>query len=232
MEEILTRRQVQILDFIARYRATRGYSPTMREIASLLGLSSVATVAEHISALEKKGMIHRRPNKARSITLTGTGRSFLRYPQTRASAREERPVSARIPLLGIISAGLPIEALPIPEDIEVPWGMVAGRECFALKVRGESMVGEGILDGDYVLVEKKVTAENGDTVVALINGAEVTLKNFRRFLEGDRETVALEPANPEMKPIILQEGDRLEIQGKVIGIIRLIEKKTRGDRFD
>lgn len=229
MEEILTKRQVQVLEFIAQYRATRGYSPTVREIAHLLGLSSVATVAEHISALEEKGMIHRRPNKARSITLTRTGRSFLGHPQTRAPTGAERAVSARIPLLGIISAGLPVEALPIPEHIEVPWGMVAGRECFALKVRGESMVGEGILDGDYVVVEKKVTAENGDTVVALINGEEVTLKNFRRFLEGGRERVMLKPANPEMKPIVLQEGDRLEIQGKVIGIIRLIEKQTRGD---
>ncbi len=226
MEEILTKRQAQILELIAEHRARRGYSPTVREIAHLLGLSSVATVAEHISALEKKGLLRRLPNKARSVTLTRAGRSFLKYSHTPALSRGESPKSAMIPLLGVISAGLPIEALPIPEEIEVPSGMVAGRECFALKVKGKSMVGEGILDGDYVVVEKKVTAENGDTVVALINGEEVTLKKLRRYMEGGREKVRLEPANPQMEPIVLQEGDNLQIQGRVIGVIRLIESKT------
>ncbi|MDP2955689.1 MAG: transcriptional repressor LexA, partial [Longimicrobiales bacterium] len=170
--------------------------------------------------LEAKGLIKRERDRARSVLLTGRGRSALSGRGGADRSREGAAVV--IPLLGTIAAGAPIEAVVVPEEIEVPAGMVAGRRCYALRVRGQSMIEEGIFDGDYVVVEEKPSPENGETVVALIDGREATLKKFYRERGRGGERVRLEPANPGMEPIILRRGDRLRIQGKVRGVLRLL----------
>lgn len=213
-----TKRQVETLRFLRDFRAVQGYSPTVRETASALGLSSVATVAEHLDSLEAGGLITRRRDRARSVLLTGRGRSLLAGP--RGGAGE--PAGVVIPLLGVIAAGEPIEALAVEEQVEVPPGLVAGRSCYALKVRGRSMIDEGIFDGDYVIVEEKPVPENGETVVALIDGREATLKKFYREKSGRNVRIRLQPANPSMEPIILGPGDRVDVQGRVRGVLRVL----------
>jgi len=133
-----------------------------------------------------------------------------------------RSPGAVIPLLGTIAAGLPVEAAVVPEEIEVPSGLAAGRGCYALRVSGDSMVDEGIFDGDYVVIEEKPVPDNGETVVALVGGGEATLKKFYRERVGGRERIRLQPANPGMRPIIIEEGERIEIQGRVRGVLRLL----------
>lgn len=216
-DQILTKRQAQLLEVVRNFRAGRGYSPTIREIAEELGLSSVGTVAEHLDSLESKGLISRQRDRARSLLLTGRGSSMLPV-----RSGDGRGSAAVIPLLGNIAAGAPIEAVAAPERIEVPSGMVAGKRCYALRVRGRSMVDEGIFDGDYVIVEEKPVAENGETVVALLDGREATLKKFYRERVKGSERIRLQPANPEMEPIILGEDDRVEVQGKVRGVLRVL----------
>lgn len=229
----MTRRQVEVLEFLRDFRAREGYSPTMREIARGLGLSSVATVAEHMDSLESRRLIRRQRDRARSALITGRGKSLLSARESgaagtgvRGPTRDRRATAGVtvIPLLGTIAAGAPIEAVPVPDELEVPAGLVAGRRCYALRVKGRSMIDEGIFDGDYVVVEEKPVPENGETVVALINGSEATLKKFYRERSGGAERIRLQPANPEMEPIYIEEeeGDRLEVQGKVRGVIRLL----------
>ncbi|MHB8896063.1 MAG: transcriptional repressor LexA, partial [Candidatus Geothermincolia bacterium] len=218
MEETLTRKQVRVLEIVRDFRAGSGYSPTLREIAGELGVSSVATVAGHIDSLEALGLIRRRPDRARSLLLTTRGRAIL-------DRRSERAVTqlrgVMVPLLGTIAAGEPIEALNVPDEIEVPASLASGRGVYALKVAGESMVDEGIFDGDYVVVEEKPVPENGETVVALIDGTRATLKKFYREETADGGRIRLQPANPSMQPIILGPDDSVEIQGRVTGVLRL-----------
>jgi len=218
MEETLTKKQATVLKFIRDYRAGLGYSPTMREIALELGVSSVATVAEHIDSLEAKGLVVRRPDRARSVLLTARGRAAM---ERRTGASPPAVSSSMmVPLLGTIAAGEPIEALALGDEIEVPAALASGRGVYALKVAGESMVDEGILDGDYVVVEEKPVPENGETVVALIDGDRVTLKKFYKEVALDGPRIRLQPANPSMEPIILGPDDSVEIQGKVKGVLR------------
>ena len=210
---------MELLEFLERFRRMWGYSPTLREIAKGLGLSSVATVAEHLDGLESRGLIRRQRDRSRAVLLTAGGRSVLEGCES--GGHPGRGDSTVIPLLGTIAAGEPIEAAAVPEEIEVPAAMASGR-CFALKVKGQSMIGEGILDGDYVVVEEKPVPENGETVVALIDGSEATLKKFYAEEVGGIRRIRLQPANPRMEPIVLTEGDRLEVQGAVRGILRLL----------
>jgi len=222
-EATLTKRQVQILEFVREHRRRLGYSPTMREIAGEFELSSVATVAEHLDSLEEKGLIRRERDRARSMLLTARGRSLLAGRGRALRGREAAGTRlVTIPLLGTIAAGEPIEAVAVREDLDVPAGMAGRGKCYALRVRGLSMVDEGIFDGDYVVVEEKPSPENGETVVALIGGEEATLKKFYRERRRGRERIRLEPANPEMKPILLGEKDHVEIQGRVRGVLRLL----------
>lgn len=228
----LSRRQEEILDFVASFRDENDYSPSLREIAEAFQLNSVATVHQHVSALEKKGYFKKGWNVGRSIELTPL--AFERRERKRqapatnvvplrreaASPFAPSPSDANsdvveLPLLGVIAAGVPIEALENRESLLVPSDMVGRRETYVLKVRGNSMIGDGILDGDYVVVEKRDRALNGETVVALINNQEVTLKRF--YIEADG--VRLQPANPAMQPIILKNGD-FAIQGVMIGLLR------------
>lgn len=209
---------METLEFVRDFRRGSGYSPTIREVAAGLGLSSVATVAEHLDSLEAMGLIRRQRDRARSVVPTGRGKSLLggRVPAgSRGSA-------AVIPLLGTIAAGEPIEALIVGEELEVPAGLATGKRCYALKVRGRSMIDEGIFDGDYVVVEEKPAPDNGETVVALINGHEATLKKFYRETADGVERIRLQPANPDMRPIILGPDDRVEIQGRVRGVLRVL----------
>jgi repressor LexA len=209
MEEILTRKQVQVLEFVSDFRARSGYSPTLRETAGELGLSSVATVAEHVDALEAKGLVRRKKDRARSLLLTGRGRAVL----DRRQAPARGGLSAiTIPLLGTIA---------VPDEIEVPSSLASGSRVYALKVSGSSMVDEGIFDGDYVVVEQKQVPENGDTVVALIDGTQVTLKKFYKETGPAGPRIRLQPANSAMEPIILGPDETIQIQGKVRGVLRV-----------
>ena len=198
---MLTKRQKQVLEFIKSFTDKKGYAPSLEEITKHLRLSSVSTAHHHISRLEKEGLIIREKNEPRAIKIKG---------------EEEELV--KIPLVGTIAAGEPIEAIEDRETIKVPKSQLSkSGEHYALRVQGNSMIDEGILDGDIVVIRKQPDAENGETVVALINNNEVTLKKIYKEKNGFR----LQPANPNLKPIFTKE---LVIQGKVISIIRNFEE--------
>ncbi len=192
----LTKRQRQILDYLEQFIEDNGYAPSYREIASEFALSSVSTVAEHIDALSGKGYLKREANEARSLQLTPTW--------------DEGTFAA--PLMGIIAAGSPIQAIRTQETIDIPRDMM-GPKVFALRVRGNSMIEDGIFDGDYVIIEQTSAARNGDIVVALIDRENVTLKRFYK----EKDHIRLQPANKTMKPIRVKN---VTVQGKVKGVIR------------
>ncbi len=196
----VTRRQKEVLDFISAFVEQNGYSPSYEEIAKGLNLKSLATVHKHITNLQNKGALQRGHNRSRSIDVLPT--------------RSRPRASERLPLMGRIVAGLPVEAMQTSESISLS-DIVGNREVFALEVRGESMRDEHIVDGDYVMVERTRVARDGEIVVALVKGAETTLK--RLFLEGN--LVRLQPANTEMEPIYLP-AHQVEVQGRVLGLIR------------
>jgi len=197
----LTRRQREVLDVIREFIATNRYSPSLEEIGAALGLSSVATVHKHVTHLVEKGHVRRVWNQNRSIDLVDG---------------EAGSGAVTLPLCGTIAAGMPLEAVRTTETLSVPVDMVAGRgNPFVLRVRGDSMIEEQIRDGDFVIVEERQTARDGETVVALIDGCEATLKRF--YLEG--EHVRLQPAHPEMKPMVVP-ANRVRVQGVVAGVIR------------
>jgi repressor LexA len=196
----LTRRQREIYDFIRQFVTEKGYSPSLEEIGEAFGLSSVATVHKHVSHLVEKGMLKKAWNRSRSVE-----------PVDEAAAG-----AFSLPLAGVVAAGAPIEAIEDHETIEVPRDLVPSRgESFVLRVRGESMIDEQIRDGDYVVVESRSEARNGETVVALIGGEDATLKRFYRT----GATVRLEPANVTMSPIVVP-ADQVEIRGVVCGLLR------------
>jgi repressor LexA len=201
----ITRRQRQVYDYIADFVQTRGYSPSFEEIGDGMGLNSLATVHKHISNLEKKGLLKRDYNRSRSIDLL----------PIKGKMKQAMSVDTlRLPLVGRIAAGRPVEAMETPETISLA-DFVRSKEVFVLEVRGESMQDEHIVNGDYVLVEKAKTAHDGDIVVALVEGSDSTLKRFYR--EGDQ--IRLQPSNAAMAPIILPAA-AVEIQGRVIGVLR------------
>ena len=195
----LTPRQHEIVQFIRAYTADHDYAPTMQEIANHLGVSR-PTVFEHIEALEARGALKRQRTISRAIQLV---------PELALKGGKFR-------LVGRIAAGRPIEAIEDPEVLDVE-NLFRGRtgEVFALQVAGNSMIDEHIRDGDFVIVEKRDNAANGDTVVALIDGSEATLKKFYQELG----RVRLQPANPTIEPLFL-DADRVQIQGVVIGVLR------------
>ena len=197
----LTPRQLQILTFLRDYRRKHGYSPTMQELANRLRITKV-TVFEHVGALEKKGLLRRLPYKARSLEL---------------AAHVEFPDEARagLPLVGHIAAGAPIEAVENRQNLALDQMFPAKEGTYLLRVRGESMIDEQIRDGDYVVVENRKQVRDGETVVALLDDGEATLKKLYRDKKKGR--FRLQPANPEFAPIYV---DRLNIQGVVIGVLR------------
>ncbi len=198
----LTKRQKEILDYIQEFIDERGYAPSFEEIADSFGYSSLATVHEHLSNLERKGYIRKSYNESRSIELVDTGNG--------AGGLE-------LPLLGTVAAGLPIEAVQDSETLTVPPDMVRRRrDNYVLRVEGNSMIEEQIRDGDYIVVQAQETAEDGEMVVALVGGESATVKKLYR--EGNGR-VRLQPANPTMDPIFVR-ADELRIQGIVVGVIR------------
>ncbi|MBU1670729.1 MAG: transcriptional repressor LexA [Actinobacteria bacterium] len=217
MEETrLTKRQMETLEFLGSFRRENGYSPTVREVAGRLGVSSSATVAEHLDSLEAGGLIVRRRDHARSVLLTDRASRLL---SSRGGAGGRG--GTLIPLMGTIAAGEPIEAVAVPEQIEVTATLAGGR-VYALKVRGSSMIDEGIFDGDYVVVEENPSPENGETVVALIDGERATLKKLYRERAAGGGRIRLQPANPEMEPIVPGPDERVEIQGRVRAVLRIL----------
>ncbi|MBW6441288.1 transcriptional repressor LexA [Patescibacteria group bacterium] len=201
----LYKKQKQILDYISQYIQTNGYSPTLQEIADAMGLSSLSTVHEHLQALERKDIIKRYEGAVRGIEIVDN------TVNANISAIE-------LPLIGYIAAGEPIEA--IENDLEtvlVSSDMVSkSKRCFVLQVKGSSMINEGIVDGDYVVLKQQETANNGDIVVALIDEGFATLKKFFREKDG---MIRLQPANDEMDPIFVK-STQIKIQGVVTGIVR------------
>ncbi|MFK7961060.1 MAG: transcriptional repressor LexA [Phycisphaerales bacterium] len=201
----VTPKQLKILQLIRSSRVTRGYSPTMQELANSLGISKV-TVFEHVEALVRKGALSREPNKARSLSIA----EDVVVPD------EDQPLT--FPLVGKIAAGYPIEKYADDDRLDLAdfFGPRVGQRggSFALRVDGDSMRDEGILDGDYVLIERRETARDGERVVALLGDGETTLKTFFRMPDG---RIRLQPANPNFDPIIV---DDCRVQGVVTGVLR------------
>jgi repressor LexA len=196
----LTKRQREILDYLNEFIQQHGYAPSLEEIGRRFGLSSLATVHKHLTNLQDKGFIRRAWNRSRSVELV----------PTRTGSR-----ALELPLLGYVAAGAPIEAVASAESIAVPEDLVGKRDTYVLRVRGDSMIDEQIRDGDYVIVEDRKTANNGEMVIALLGGVEVTLKKFYR----DNGRVRLQPANPVLQPLIVA-ADHVQIQGVVVGVMR------------
>ena len=198
----LTKRQKEILDYISGHIQSNGYAPTFEEIADTFGYTSLATVHEHVSNLERKGYIRKAYNQSRSIELVEA---------------QAVPGAVELPLMGHVAAGHPIEAIPEQESILVPPDLLRRRgNNYVLRVVGDSMIEEQIRDGDYIIVNSRSTAENGEMVVALVDGESATVKKLYREAGG---RIRLQPANERLKPMVY-DADRISVQGVVVGVIR------------
>ncbi len=205
MPEGLTGRQAKILDYLVDTLRERGYPPSVREIGAAVGLSSSSTVHAHLAQLEAKGFIKRDPARSRAIELVD-----------KALYAQPSKEMLNVPLVGRVTAGTPILASENIEDyFPIPTEFVGMGEFFMLKVRGDSMIQAGILDGDHVIVRKQDAAENGDIVVALVNGDEATVKRLYK----EKDHVRLQPENPHMDPIIAVD---VRVLGKVVGLVRRV----------
>jgi len=204
---MLTKRQKQLVDYLDSYIVKAGYAPTLEEIGQHFGLSSLATIHKHLTNLERKGMIRRKWNRSRALEVV---------PQQRRTAAVE------LPLVGRVAAGAPIEPIEQTDTISVPEELVGRGETFVLRVKGTSMVQDGILDGDYVVVQARNQADNGDTVVALVRG-EATVKRIYREKAG---MVRLQPANDSLAPILVRASD-VEIRGVVTAVMRKYQAQRR-----
>jgi repressor LexA len=204
----LTRRQKELMDFLAGFIEKKGYSPSYEEIAAGLGLASLATVHKHIQALEAKHYIRHNYNHSRSLEI---GERFL----NEESARRQQGGGLSLPLMGRIAAGAPVEAIPNEETLRFS-DFIGQENTFALEVRGESMIEDHICSGDFVLVERTESVRNGEIVVALVDGTEATLKRYYQEPDG---RVRLQPANAEMQPIFVNP-ESVQVQGRVLAIMR------------
>jgi repressor LexA len=203
----LTRRQKELMDFLTEFIRKNGFSPSYEEIAAGLQLASLATVHKHIQALQAKNYLRRSFNHSRSLEI---GERFVSEEHARRPAPD-----FTVPLLGRIAAGVPVEAIANPETLHFS-DFARNDTTYALQVRGDSMIEDHICSGDYVLVEKTGEVKNGEIVVALLDGAEATLKRYYHESDG---RVRLQPANAAMQPIYVQPS-QLEIQGKVLAVMR------------
>jgi repressor LexA len=198
----LTKRQREILNYLTEYSEANGYAPSFEEIASHFNYSSLATVHEHLSNLERKGYIKRAYNESRAIEILPS---------------EANPRAVELQLLGAVAAGVPIEAVASQESLSVPEDFVRrGGNHYVLRVRGNSMIDEQIRDGDYVVVNERQTADNGEMVIALLNNSGATVKKMYRERDG---RIRLQPANETMQPMYVHEND-IRIQGVVVGVLR------------
>ena len=196
---VVTRRQRQVLDFVQTYLRRHGYAPSLEEIGRHLGMASLATVHKHLTRLESRGVIRRRAHQSRSVEVLD---------------RPESGGTTSVPLLGRVAAGRPIEPVETAESVALPEDLLGKGETFALRVVGDSMIGDGILDGDVVVVESRPDAPNGATVVAVVRG-EATVKRFYRR----RGRIHLIPANERVEPIVASDDD-VQVRGVVIGLLR------------
>lgn len=204
----LTKRQKDVLDFIADFIEENGYSPSYEELAQGLKLASLATVHKHIQALESRNYLRRLFNQSRSLEVSA------KYMQERRRSRQTTR-AAEVPLAGRIAAGSPVEAIEGQDTLQ--FADFAGKgDTFALQVTGESMIEDHILSGDYVLVEKTQQAKDGEIVVALVDGRETTLKRIYHEPGG---RIRLQPANSSMQPIMV-DGPSVQIQGRVLAVLR------------
>lgn len=201
----LTPRQLDVLVAIRNYRHLNGLAPTMQELADQLGTSKV-TIFEHIAALARKGVIKRNAHMSRSLEIVAKN-----LPD------EER--ATKLPLLGAIAAGSPILAVENREEMDLETVFKSRHGVYVLKIKGDSMIDDHLCDGDFVVIERRETAKNGETVVALVDNAEATLKRF--YKEGQK--IRLQPANATVKPRVI-EASRVKVQGVVIGLIRALKK--------
>jgi repressor LexA len=198
----LTKRQREILNYLTAYAEQNGFAPSFEEIAENFSYNSLATVHEHLTNLERKGYIKRSYNESRAIEILPS---------------DAAPRAIDLPLLGSVAAGMPIEALEANETFCVPETMVGrGGSHYVLRVRGNSMVDEHIRDGDFVVVNERERADNGEMVIALLNGTSATVKKYYRERDG---RIRLQPANDTMQPIYVHEND-VKIQGIVVGVLR------------
>lgn len=205
MDLMLTEKQIRVLRYFRDYRRDKGIAPTLEEAATALGVSKI-TIHEHLNQLRKKGAIHRDKAKARAV-------SILHDPDARDDS-EATPLVPSIPLLGVIAAGSPIEALEDRQDISLTDLVPTGERMYLLRVRGKSMIEDHIDDGDLVVVERRETATDGDIVVAILDNEEATLKRFYRERNG---MIRLQPANATMEPIFVS---RVQLRGVVRGVVR------------
>lgn len=196
---MITKRQKELLDYVRTYIAANGYAPTLEEIGRHFSLASLATVHKHLTNLERKGRIRRHANQSRALEVV---------PDPTVGR------AVQVPLLGRVAAGTPIEAVETPETVTLPEELLGRGETFALRVRGDSMIGDGILDGDLVVVESRATADNGSTVVAVVRG-DATVKKIYR----ERGRVRLVAANERVPPIVAR-ADEVQIRGVVIAVLR------------
>jgi repressor LexA len=201
-----TPRQKQILDFVTRSIDRRGFAPSIQEICDHFDLASTATVHKHLKNLAARGLLTRESHRSRALEIPSAG------------AGE----TVEIPLLGRVAAGVPIEAISNPDSIAIPADWLGRGERFALRVRGDSMIDAHIEDGDIVVVERKEAAKDGDTVIALVDDAEATLKIFRSQSDG---RVRLEPRNETLKPMVF-DARRVRVQGIVVGVLRRYSRRA------
>ncbi len=209
MATYLTKRQREILNFLTKFIKEKGYSPSLEEICKGMGLSSLATVHVHLKNLEDKNFIRHAWNRSRSIEI-------IEQQEDNVVSIAQNFSVVEIPLLGRVAAGRPIEAVQSEETIDVPATFVTSNECFALRVQGNSMIEDSICDGDTIIVESRKTAHNGETVVALVDDSETTVKKFYRK---GKDQIRLQPANHTMEPIIIPAAS-CQIQGVVVGLLR------------
>jgi repressor LexA len=207
----LTRRQKELMDFLAKFVSDNGYSPSYEEIAVGLGLASLATVHKHIQALEAKQYVQRSYNHSRSLDI---GERFFLEEQARQGPLTASPYP-EVPLMGRIAAGAPVEAIENPETLHFA-DFAGDRDTFALEVRGDSMIEDHICSGDFVLIQKTDSVKSGDIVVALVDGSDATLKRYYREADG---RVRLQPANSAMQPIYVDPAN-LQVQGRVLAVMR------------
>jgi len=197
----LTKRQKQIYDYIVSQIKLHGYAPSIKELCDNFETSSLATMHKHLVNLAAKGLIKRQYNRSRSIEIIDRRAEDLNVIET--------------PMLGNIAAGSPIEAIEDARSIGIPLELLRGRHTYVLKVKGDSMIDEHIMDGDFAVVESRTYADNGEIAVVLLDRENVTLKKVYR----ERGYVRLQPANPNLEPMILRDED-VRIQGVVVGVIR------------
>jgi repressor LexA len=221
MVESLPARQREVLRFIVELTEARGFPPTLSDLAKAMGLKNRMTVHQHVTALKNKGLVHWEPGLNRSLRVLGAAQQDLAAapPTPRLQLAEDESSSEaprnRLPLAGTIAAGRPIDAYQTDEYLEVE-SRYADSGCYALKIKGDSMIDDGIYDGDFVIIKPNPSPTNGDIIVALLSDGTATLKRF--FKEKGR--FRLQPANPSMEPIYINPEDGLDVQGTVVGLFR------------